>query len=186
MAESLLGREETIRVDDASTSPHPMFLVLGRGQPEMVRVDDPVVRPIFFGHPTTGWEGDHRLAVFSWPAKAVFVLVRLCPDGEYRWIREVGIPDGRPLSPASINAVCRWLVATDARRGYNVADAVEAHNAAIDRENERREAEWSAAQADKLAWAIKRDLGTHLGGRHFDHAIGEVPWHEEKATEGAS
>ncbi len=167
MPASLVGREESGVA--YSLSPHPMYLSLGQGQPEMILCSDPVLDPLFHGAPDLGWEGDFRLAVYSWPRESKFVLVRLCPDGEYRYIKSLDTI--RPLSPGQVNATCRWLVATDARRGYNAADAVLAHNAGVDALKASKDAEWSGAAAEKLAWAIKRDLAPHLGGGRFDHFV---------------
>lgn len=184
MAESV--REETQwGVARDGSSPHPDFLAFGDGPPECVRVDHPDLRPIFFGLPTVGWQGDGRLAVYSFPRKRMFILVRLERDGEYRRVREM--PTDRPLSPRAVGELCRWLVERDPKKGFDLVKYLDEHNAAVDREREREADEWRADKADKLAWALKQDLGAHLGGKRFEHPVGEVPWHEEKATsEGGS
>lgn len=162
------------------TSPHPMFLAFGDGDPECVRVDHPDLKPIVFGLPTVGWQGDGRLAVYSVPRQNKFIVVRLERDGEYRRVRDM--PTARPLSPQAVGELCRWLVERDPKRGFDVLAHIEANNARVDRENQQREDDERAQVADKLAWALKKDLGAHLGGSHLDHKIGRVPWHEEKAT----
>lgn len=175
-------REETWGVPSDGGSPHPLFLLDGRGEPSFVRVDHDVLRPIVFGLPTVGWQGDARFAVYS-DGRNKFVLFRLERDGEYRRVRD--IPTDRPLSPRAVGELCRWLVERDPKRGFDVLAHIEANNARVDREREQREADERAQVADKLAWALKRDLGGHLGGSRFDHKVGRVPWHEEKAsTEG--
>lgn len=167
------------------SSPHPMYLGFGSGPMECVRVDDPVLRPIWFGAPDLGWGADGRYAVYSRPAKNTFILVRLEADGEYRITRELN--SSRPLSPGDVNLLIRWLVSNDTRRGFDVLKFIDEKNAALDREKERKADEERAQISDKLAWALKRDLASHVGGSRFDHAIGDVPWHEEKvAAEGVS
>lgn len=159
------------------SNPHPQFLGFGDGPMECVRVDDPVLRPIWFGAPDLGWGPDGRYAVYSRPAANSFLLVRLESDGEYRVTKE--LKSTRPLSPGDVNLLIRWLVERDTRRGFDVGRYVEERNAAADRERERLENEWRAQAADRLAFALKKDLGAHLGGSRFDHKVGRVPWHEE-------
>jgi len=142
-------------------------------------VDHPDLRPIFFGLPTVGWEGDERLSVFSWPRRQMFILVRLEHDGEYRKVRDL-VTD-KPLGPQAVGELCRWLVERDSRRGFDALKWVNEHNAAVDRERERAEDEWRAEKSDKLAWALGRDLGVR-----FDHAIGDVPWHDGPSEAPAS
>lgn len=159
-----------------ATNPHPLYLGFGDGPPECVRVDDPVLRPLWFGAPDLGWGADGRYCAFSRPSTGSFLIVRLEPDNEYRVIRE--FRQDHMLTPAQVNELCRWLVERDVRRGFDVGRYIEDHNAAVDREKERRWDEERLEIADKLAFALAKDLG----GSTFDHHIGDVPWHEEKAS----
>ena len=170
-------REETWGTARDAMSPHPDFLAFGDGSPECVRVDHPDLRPIFFGLPTVGWEGDARMAVYSWPRMGRFILVRLEADGEYRKVRDL-VTD-KPLGPQAVGELCRWLVERDSRRGFDVQKYLADHNAAVDRERERAWDEQRGAAVDKLAWALKRDLAAHTGGKQFDHVVGDVPWHKQ-------
>jgi hypothetical protein len=149
------SREATL----VDSSPHPVTLRLGDNQPdEMVRVDDPVLAPLFFGAPDLGWEGDHRLAVYAWPRERAFLLVRLEQDNRYRGVKL--LPTEHPLSPANVNAVCRWLVASDSRRGHDPTAAVAAANEAVDASASARHDEWMAEDmTPRLSHALARDLG---------------------------
>lgn len=142
--------------------PHPEFLELN-GHPALVRVDHPVLRPVFHGAPDLGWEGDHRLAIYSWPAKNSFVLVRLERDGEYSIVtaqRSVQM-----LTPGDVNRMIRWLVSHDATKGFDAVKAVADAEAKANADAERHVAEWSENEVTpRLAWALQRDLGHHMGG----------------------
>lgn len=152
--------------------PHPRYLALGN-KLAMVRVDDPVLRPIFFGAPDLGWEGDHRLAVYSYPRRSTFVLARLEHDDEYRVVKF--IDSTKPFTPASVNQLCRFLVAHDVRRGFDPHAHVIGSQELAEAEWERKAAEWEDDMAERLAWSYKRDRGTHLGGSRFVYPSADVP-----------
>jgi hypothetical protein len=142
--------------------PHPEFLELG-GHLALVRVDHPVLRPVFHGAPDLGWEGDHRLAVYSWPARNSFVLVRLERDGEYSIV--TAQQSVQMLSPGDVNRMIRWLVSHDATKGFDAAKAVLEADARAEAAAEQRVAEWAEEEmAPRLAWALQRDIGQHMGG----------------------
>lgn len=150
----------------------------------MVLVDDQpdATRPIVFGAPTLGWAGDERMAVYYAPrggaAEGVYVIVRLCDDGEYRIILEMKAND-RPLSPAGVNQAIRRLIAIDTHRGFDPHAAVVAHNDAVELAQVKRNDEWATEEAaPRLAFAYGRDRATHLGGRFDHHVVADVPWHE--------
>ena len=122
-------------------------------------VDHPTVRPLQNGAPDLGWEGDNRLAVYLHNGTKTFVLWRLEAHGEYMPVAK--LPEGRSITPESINSLIRNLVRIDGRRGFDAGAEVEAaqdaHNAALD--EARREN--VAAMADKLHYGLAH---SHLPG----------------------
>lgn len=156
------------------------------GSLELALVDEPALAPLSFGLPTAGWQGDHALAVYSWPARNAFVLMRLEVDGVYRIVRQLN--STKPLSPSQVNALCIWLVAHDREKGFDPHASVMANNDRLDAEKKQADDELVDEElAPRLEYGIKKDMGQHLGGTRFDHALGRVPWHEEKAdTEGVT
>ena len=157
-------------------SPHPDVLTLN-GEPEMVRADYSALTPLYVGQPTLGWEGDPELCVYSWPRRSVFVLMRHHPGtaNDYEFVRT--IDSQNELSPADVNLLILWLVQHDRRRGFDPVADVEWRDAAKEAEAEQKLAEWSREEAaPRLAWALKRDLGQHMGGRRFDFHVPDAPW----------
>lgn len=152
-------------------------MVLVRDQPD-------ATNPIVFGAPELGWPGDPRLAVYYWPRRRTYVLVRLCDrvaagEPEYQVICEM--PGNRPLSPAGVNQAIRKLIAIDTRRGFDPHAEILANNARVEERFERRNDEWiDEEMAPRLAWAYGRDRATHLGGRFDQHVVPSVPWHAPK------
>lgn len=49
------------------------------------------------------------------------------------------------------------------------------HNAKLEAERKAKDAERASEVADKLAWAIRRDFGQHLGGSRRQWHIGKAP-----------
>lgn len=112
------------------------------------------------GDPASGWEGDVRMVLCRYvnptTREEQIELWRLEHDGEYRQEARLRPDASGILDPSNI---CAQLVERDARRGYNIKDAVDRHNAGVQREKDRVGADKMSGAADKLAWAIKRDLG---------------------------
>lgn len=139
----------TVRENSAAGITHPEW-VDGRRlwiDPE-VQV---LVDKLHFGDPTLGWEGDERLALYREGPR--WLLMRLEHDGEYRtvcWSRP-----GLELDERLI----MHLVAHDARRGANPADQVDRANATATKELEYQATEKVHSAAEKLQWALRRDLG---------------------------
>lgn len=162
-------------------SPHPELMQF-RGSFEMVLVQDqPVLDRLYHGAPDLGWAGDPMLAVYAWPKRDAFVVLRLIAGDEYDFVMQVrGL---RPLSPGSVNQVIRKLIEVDRRRGFDGHAAVVAHNDRVEAEQVRRNDEWVEEEmAPRLAWAYGRDRATHLGGRFDHHVVPAVPWKEPTAA----
>lgn len=110
-----------------------------------------LVDKLHFGDPTIGWEGDERLALYregqSW------LLMRLEHDGEYRPICK-----SRPGLALDERLIMR-LVEHDSHRGANPIDKVDAVNAAVDKERDYQGTQKVHSAAEKLQWALRRDLG---------------------------
>lgn len=107
------------------------------------------------GDPVQGWEGDVRLTLarFDDPSTGPrYELWRLEADGEYRLVAK--LPAYRDPS-----GIIRQLVERDARRGYDVRVAVERHNTKVQAAKDSESADRLGAASDRLAWALKKDLG---------------------------
>jgi len=143
---------------------HPQIMPDGSS----VLYDDEVVHKLHKGDPTKGWEGDERLAL-TWNGKDQRIeLWRYEEDGQYRLVLR-GKQGKRVVDLGLID----FLVAHDTQRGYNpYAEAMKANLA-----NEKRLADEQDASigdvADKLHWALMRDIG-HLegGSRKRLHTVG--------------
>ena len=109
------------------------------------------------GDPTWGWEGDPELTL----------TLAEDPDGNWWWevwsmdthnqpYRCVRGPENTRLNP---NAILQLLVAADNRKSDPLG-AIEANNAALRRDQERREDEQIEDLGDRLYSALRRD-GAH-------------------------
>lgn len=142
---------------------HPQFLTID-GEPSCVLVDHPELAVLRAGDSGLAWEGDQRLAMYSWadwdngptaePGR--FALFRLELAGDYDLVRVLDA--GWYPTRANVAQVVRWLVEHDHRRGYDPKAAVDLHNASVLAESERRHNDWLEGHvADRMAWALKRD-----------------------------
>jgi len=138
---------ETLRVDSIDGVTH------------LLRVDHPVVAPLQRGLPTKGWEGDPRLCMYLDGRANAWVLMRLEADFQYRVVTVS--PVGRQLNEEEINRLIDRLIAHDIRRGFKPKEAVDAHNAAVDKAKADAAGERHEAVADRLAWGITKDVGYH-------------------------
>lgn len=102
------------------------------------------------GDPTVGWEGDPRLTLAK--SETHYELWRLEADGQYRMVCRLN----DTLDPSNI---CRLLVERDARRGFDLKEHVDRHNAQVQAARQAPARERMSGAADKLAWALKKDLG---------------------------
>lgn len=163
----------------ARVSPHPQLMQF-QGKFEMVLVEDqPVLDRLYFGAPDLGWQGDPKIAVYAWPKRDTFVVLRLLAGDEYHTIMQIrGL---RPLSPSSVNRVIRQLVKIDTHRGFDPHAEILANNAKVDAAFERRNDEWIDEEiAPRLAWAYGKDRAAHTGGGFDQHVVSSVPWHAPK------
>lgn len=108
------------------------------------------------GDPTLGWEGDPRLALYRSEGDR-WELWRLEHDGEMRMFCR-----SKPGAKLDRGLIVQ-LVAHDGRRGFDLKKHVDEANAAVHRANDARISDMQASAADKLAWALRKDLG-HLYG----------------------
>jgi len=139
-----LPREETwARVD------HPDFLH-GRSIVNLHELADRIQK----GDPAVGWEGDPRICLAKYrdpdTREEWYELWRLEHDGEYRKIARLR----GDLDPSNVT---RRLVENDTRRGFDVKEAVDRHNAKVEEARLAPSREKLSAAAEKLAWALKRD-----------------------------
>lgn len=122
-------------------------------------VDEDFYKRLHWGDASIGWNGDPDLGVYYLGDR--IEIWRWCEDGEPRRIMR-SKPGVRALDTAAL----RFLAEHDSRRrgGYDVKAEVDAHNAAIDADKERDFDAKLEAAADKLHWALRKDLGAYVGG----------------------
>lgn len=110
------------------------------------------------GDPTYGWVGDERLGVYH--AGGRIEIWRHCEDGVPRLIVRskpgVNVLDGGLL---------RFLAEHDSmsRRAYNVRADMDAANAAVQRELDRKAQEQTEEAAERLEHGLRKDIGAHIG-----------------------
>ena len=141
-----------MRENTAAGIVHPEILD-GRAIWKAPEIED-LIHRLHFGDATLGWSGDPALALYR-SADKRWELWRLESDGQYRMVMR-----SRP-GLALDNRVIMHLVAHDVRRGYNVHNALTAHNAAVDAEKERRDVERTTEKLERVYHALGRDTG-HL------------------------
>ena len=135
--------------------PHPDTIDNGA----WIRVEHPVLDPLFDGAPDLGWEGDSRLVVYLHLEAQSFCLWRLEANGEYMPVAH--LPAGASLTNESVNKLISRLVEIDTRRGFDpYADVIAAQDAA-DRDAERDRQARLEVLCDKMLFGLARQ---HLPG----------------------
>lgn len=122
-------------------------------------VDADFYRRLHFGDASIGWNGDTQLAVYHENDR--LVIVRWCEDGEPRMIMR-SKPGHKTLDTAALV----FLAQHDSQRrgGFDAKEYVDRHNARINADRQRElDAKFEEA-ADKLHYALRRDIGAHHGG----------------------
>lgn len=152
MSRRAVPREETIRaIEHAAAMPNGA-VTLGAGHLDLHDLADRIKN----GDPLAGWEGDPRLtlAFYRDPKGrgSCYELWRLEHDGEYRMVARLA----GDLNPSGI---IRKLVEHDARRGYDVHEAVSRHNAKIDREKTYQSDQVIGEHGERLAGELLRAAG---------------------------
>lgn len=103
------------------------------------------------GDPLIGWDGDDSLSLILNTAGPRWEVWQRCPDGVARlllWRNGTRIPG---------NDLLVEMMRGDTRR-HDVAAETLAHNERVDAERRKQFDEQVEARADKLAWALGRDL----------------------------
>lgn len=135
-------------------------------------IDSDFEHRLHHGDATVGWIGDERMGLYA--ADGRIELRRLCEDGELRVICR-SKPGVRFVGTELLRALAEHD--SRSRRKYDAHEDIVAHNTAIlkGREEARQAAVEQAA--DKLHFALKKDIGAHVGGnRHRQMALPEAPW----------
>lgn len=109
------------------------------------------------GDPTAGWAGDPRLSLAYHRPSQRWELWRLEATGQYSIVS-----CSRPGYGFPPNLIAN-LVYRDTRRGYDVKRDVDDHNDALNTTKETAQGDKLAEMSDRLARALRRDLG-HLYG----------------------
>lgn len=145
----------------------PTLALLGVVPPEhigpaaLVDPADPFVQPLRKGDPTFGWEGDTRLALYLDVAGSAWELWRLEWDGVWRRCCTLeALSKAQPLGfrgPDAVAQMIGWLVAHDARRGFDPGRAVRAQVEQSEGEKDRARADWSEEAAMRLRHGLLKD-----------------------------
>lgn len=141
MTRIILPREE------AAVVQHPLHL---HG---CLRVDHPMVDDLQLGR--GDWEGDARLALYANVKRDTFDLWRLEHDGKYRLAARS--PRGERLGDQTFWKLARGLQMRDIRRGFDVVAALDAHEEALERAQDKEDSDFNQDFADRFAHALKRD-----------------------------
>lgn len=134
-------------------------------------VDHDFVTRLHNGDPTIGWLGDDRLGVYATPTG--LEIKRLCEDGEIRVIMR-SKPGVRVLNTDTL----RFLAAHDGRgAGADIVDRILAQNARVDEENAKKFKEFCDETADRLEFALMKDIGATegSGARHRQYTGVDLP-----------
>lgn len=131
-------------------------------------VDQGFYDRLHHGDASISWNGDPALAVYHNQDR--LEIVRWCEDGEPRVVMR-----SKPGHKSLDTAALVFLAEHDSQRrgGYDVRADIDATRARIDGD---RQAELDAKfdeAADKLHYALRRDIGAHEGGlskRQFSFA----------------
>lgn len=129
------------------------------------------------GDPSIGWLGDDRLGVYF--EADCLTIKRLCEDGVVRTICR-SKPGVRYLNTDTL----KFLAAHDGRgAGHDVVDRLIAQNDRVRAEQDAKFKEFCDETADRLEFALMKDLGTHEGSglRHRQLTLPEAPWKRKDA-----
>jgi hypothetical protein len=129
------------------------------------------------GDPSIGWTGDERLGVYY--ADGRIEIRRLCEDGELRVIMR-----SRPGMQVLDTQALRFLAEHDSqsRRAYDARADMDQHNDTIRRDAERNIAARNEQSAEKLRWALRRDIGAHVGGStRVLMPLAAAPWKNKES-----
>ena len=153
MPKVLLPREDVVHVHHPDT----MRGVFKDGD-KWARLDHEIVVALQRGYGT--WPGDERYAIYAHPDPAPhgrWFLVRLAHNGTY--VVERALPGSQFRTTFQfLNELTRWISEHDSRAGYDVAEAVAKHNAAVERSRERDFSDFTEDFADTyLHRALKKD-----------------------------
>lgn len=115
----------------------------------------PIDRKLREGDPTLGWEGDPTLQLALNTLTGRWEVWRRSDLGGEA-VRICSAPQKGGTLPG--DELIRLLVNIDSRR-TNVVEQIDQHNRALDDSRHAALREHIGAVADKLAWALGRDLG---------------------------
>ena len=139
--------------------------------------DADFLRRLHEGDATLGWTGDPRLGVY-W-ADNCLEIRRLLDDGTMTTIMRAK-PHVRVLNSATL----KFLAEHDSqsRRAFNVVEEINRHNAQVERDKERTRQAKVEDAADRLRWALMKDLGAHAGGStRRQMTLPAAPWKKDSS-----
>lgn len=107
------------------------------------------------GDPTCDWPGDPNLSLHWNEITSRFEVWHISLDGKPYLV----------CSAQRCDAMLLHQVIDRDNHYHDVIGELDAHNAKVAAEKQKRFADWQGEFADKFRWAIKKDLAQHLGGR---------------------
>lgn len=137
---------------------HPETLTYGGSV--LFRIDDPASDVIRDGDHLLGWEGDARYQLYVDPRRRVWVLMRLQLDGRYR--SELHVDATALREGDAVGMILGWVLEHDRNRGHDVYAQLEREEAAAEKERDYRVEQHAGDVADRLKYALRKDLGAHL------------------------
>lgn len=134
--------------------------------------DSDFTKRLHEGDATVGWVGDPALGIYF--SNGCLEIRRMGPNGETYLITRAK-PHVRVLNAQTL----RWLAEHDSmsRRQYRVNDDIDSTNNRVEQNLRTAAREKQAEAAERLYWALKRDIGAYEGGTTRDvWKMPEAPW----------
>lgn len=131
-------------------------------QAQLARLGEHWQKALWDGDPDVGWDGDRFLVIYHHVLTDDILIKHELPDGEPVLVMRV------PMAEFDIKLACRRLAQADNRKRSvaSVFDEVDAHNARLVAEDDKRKQELLDAATEKLHWALRKDTGQHIAPLH--------------------
>lgn len=115
------------------------------------------------GDALIGWRGDPTMDVYVWPEYGTVAVYGFDRGG----VRYLAAQESLS-NPGWRHDLLRRLRDGDYQRGDDVFADIEKKNAAAHKAADDKWDEFADEQAEKLAWALRRDVGVYVDGRSRD------------------
>lgn len=140
-----------MRETEFKASEHPDFMLSHAAVLTDKRAMDDLIEKLQGGDQTRGWEGDPRLVIAFNKSESRWELWRREHDEQYRLLARSH--PGLPFPHSIIDE----LVERDTRRGFDVKQYVDQHNAHVDLQKEQTLSEAMGPRFERLRWALLKD-----------------------------